>query len=88
MLDDFGQLGRSYLETDEEAADLKTVRGMIEGQYRNPVRLVALNTAEGGRVMSEDVALEVARRAAAVGAELPYQILTFLDARLAKPRPS
>ena len=48
VLDDFGKLGRSYREVDEEAADRDTViRNLIEGQYNNPVRIVGFSTAEG-----------------------------------------
>ena len=40
VLDDFGKLGRSYREIDEEAADKETIiRNLMEGQYNNPVRI-------------------------------------------------
>jgi len=42
VVDDFGSIGRSYRETDLERSDLETViMGMLEGQYQNPVRVVA-----------------------------------------------
>ena len=48
MLDDFGRLGRAWRETDEAGASRTTlVRNLLEGQYENPVRIVAFNTAEG-----------------------------------------
>jgi hypothetical protein len=73
VLDDFGELGRSYLETDEEEADLQTViRGMLAGEYRQPARVVAFNTAEGwSRDVSEDVAWTVINHAVDTGTRLP-----------------
>ena len=48
VLDDFGKFGRAYREVDEDATDRETViRHLMEGQYSNPVRIVAFNTAEG-----------------------------------------
>ena len=65
VLNDLGQLGRSYLETDEDHADLETIiRSLLVGEYSRPTRVVAFNTAEGwARDVSEDVAWEVLRRA-------------------------
>jgi hypothetical protein len=56
--EDFGHLGRAYRETDAAEADRETiVRNFISGQYRDAVRVVAFNTAEGwSRDVSEDVA--------------------------------
>jgi hypothetical protein len=65
VLDDFGELGRAYHETDEVEADEQTVVDhLLEGQYSRPVRVVAFNTAEGSsRDVSEDIARAVAERA-------------------------
>jgi hypothetical protein len=56
--EDFGHLGRAYRETDAAEADRETiVRNFISGQYRDAVRVVALNTAEGwSRDVSEEIA--------------------------------
>src|SRR6516165_894478 len=56
--EDFGHLGRAYLETNAAEADRQTiVRNFISGQYRNAVRVVAFNTAEGwSRDVSQDIA--------------------------------
>jgi hypothetical protein len=64
VLNDFGKLGRSYLETDEEQADVETIiRNLIVGEYRGPKRVVAFNTDEGwARDISEDVAREILNR--------------------------
>jgi hypothetical protein len=58
VVNDFGQLGRAYVETDEAAADEQTVINNISsGEYSNPVRVVAFNTAEGwSRDVTEDIA--------------------------------
>ena len=73
VLDDFGKLGRAYLETDEERADRETiVHNLLVGEYKRPVRVIAFNTAEfWSRDVSEDVAWEVVHRAAANGSRLP-----------------
>jgi hypothetical protein len=53
VADDFGRLGRAWREADYEATDVETViRDLLTGQYNNPVRVVAFNTAER---WSEDV---------------------------------
>jgi hypothetical protein len=72
VLDDFGQLGRVYLETEEEKADLETVViGLLRGEYKKPVRVVAFNTSEGwSRDVSEEVAWEVLTRASNEGLTL------------------
>ena len=61
VLDDLGKLGRAYREVDEEYADKATViRDISDGQYSNPVRVVAFNTAEGwSRDVTEDIAREI-----------------------------
>jgi hypothetical protein len=66
VLNDFGQLGRAYVETDEAAADEQTVISNISsGEYSNPVRVVAFNTAEGwSRDVTEDIAHALLEREA------------------------
>ena len=81
VLDDFGpRLGRAWRETDEERANRSTmVRNLLEGQYENPARVVAFNTAEG---WSRDVTIEIAdelRRRFVEYDELPVSLLWFLE---------
>jgi hypothetical protein len=81
VLDDFGpRLGRAWRETDEEGANRSTiVRNLLEGQYENPVRVVAFNTAEG---WSRDVTVEIAdelRRRFVETDEVPVSLLGFLE---------
>ena len=79
VLDDFGPVGRAYREADEEASDLDSIIDhMLSGEYRNPIRVVAFNTAEGwARDVSEDVAWEVLKRASAEGRTLPESTHDF-----------
>jgi hypothetical protein len=59
VLCDFGKYGRFYIETDPREADRDTiVRNMIDGQYDRPLRVIALNPAEG---WSRDVSEEIAK---------------------------
>ena len=81
VLDDFGALGRSWRETDEAEIDRETVIiSLLDGQYSNPVRVIAFNTAEGwSRDVSEDLADEIARRCAMEGFDVPPFLEAFVD---------
>ena len=76
VLDDFGALGRSWRETDEAEIDRETViLGLLNGQYSNPVRVIAFNTAEGwSRDVSEEMTDELVMRLAA-----PAGVQDFID---------
>src|SRR5690348_18453885 len=66
VLDDFGgRLGRAWRETDEESTDRRVlITDLLDGQYSNPARIAAFNTAEGwSRDVSEEIADEIARDA-------------------------
>jgi len=64
VLNDFGNLGRAYVETDEAEADEWTVvSNIMDGQYSNPARVVAFNIAEGwSRDVTESIAQAVLER--------------------------
>ena len=66
VLDDFGNSGRAYRETAEEAADFNTVvNDLMTGQFNNPVRVIAFNISEGwSRDVSDHVAWELLKRVA------------------------
>jgi len=51
-------------ETDEEATSRDVlIRDLMDGQYGNPARIVAFNTAEGwSRDVTKDIADELRRR--------------------------
>jgi hypothetical protein len=81
VVDDFGRKGRAYREADVEAADLETVIvDLLGGQYANPIRVVAFNTAEGwSRDVSEDIAQELRRRCDLQMTDAPSNIQDFIE---------
>ena len=81
VLDDFGTLGRAYVETDEAEADAQTIaKNLLNGQYRKPLRVVAFNLAEGwAHDVSEDVARIVVEQALAAGRALPEATRAFIE---------
>jgi|SRR6266852_3236031 len=81
VVNNFGRLGTAFTETDVERADLETViTDLISGQYSDPVRVVAFNTAKHwADDVSEDVALEIQRRLDLAGDDLPFSIEAFIE---------
>ena len=82
VLDDFGgRLGRAWRETHERTTDRQTViTDMIDGQYSNPARVVAFDTAEGwSRDVSKEIADQIARRCALDGFDVPPYLEGFVD---------
>jgi hypothetical protein len=81
VLDDFGRNGRCYRETDVERADLEAiVMGMLEGEYKNPVRVVGFNTAEKwSQDVSGDVAHELRRRCDLQLRDVPFYLEEFVE---------
>jgi hypothetical protein len=81
VLDDFGDLGRCWRETDVEATDLVTVvTDMLDGQCNSPVRVIGFNTAEGwSRDVSSDVAAELRRRCDLQLRQVPENIQEFVE---------
>jgi hypothetical protein len=79
--EDFGRNGRAYLETDATEADRDTIiRNLISGQYDDPIRVVAFNTAEGwSRDVSEDIAYEVLDQAHEADETLTEGTRRFID---------
>jgi hypothetical protein len=80
VLDDFGgRIGQAWRETNADATRLETVvADLLDGQYSNPVRVIAFNTAEGwSRDVSEDVAHELRRFCAEMGRDLPAFLQEF-----------
>jgi hypothetical protein len=88
VLNDFRQYGLAYCETYPDQADLVAViTDMLHGQYEHPIRVVALNTAEGWSAdASEDVAREIMRRVDLAGDELPPSLEAFVDQHLGADR--
>jgi hypothetical protein len=81
VVEDFGQFGRAFRETDIAEADLGTiVRNMISGEYRDPLRVVAFNTVEGwSRDVSEEIAYDVLDRAYDPDTTLSAGAKRFID---------
>jgi hypothetical protein len=84
VLDDFGKIGRAYREVDEEMADKATlIRHLMEGQYSNPVRIVAFNTSEGwSRDVTEDIAREIKDWSERKGEELSEGLSEWIEYQL------
>jgi hypothetical protein len=81
VAEDFGRQGRAWREADYEGTDLETViQDMLSGQYNNPIRVIAFNTAERwSEDVSEDVALEIRRRCDLQMREIPSPIQDFVE---------
>jgi len=79
VLDHLGILGRVWRERDDGDTDrVNLIRDLLEGQYSNPVRIVAFNTAEGwSRDVTGDIANELRQRCADRG-EIPNSLQSFL----------
>jgi hypothetical protein len=81
VVEDFGDFGQAYRETDLAESDLGTiVHNMISGEYRNPLRIVAFNTVEGwSRDVSEEIAYDVLDRAYDPDTTLSAGAKRFID---------
>jgi hypothetical protein len=81
VADDFGRNGSAWREADCETADLETViQDLLTGQYNNPIRVVAFNTAERwSEDVSEDVAHELRRRCDQQLRDIPLPLQDFTD---------
>jgi hypothetical protein len=81
VMDDLGRLGRVWREADVEAAELEAViLDLLSGQYRNPVRVVAFNTAEQwSQDVSADIAQELRRRCDLQQRDIPFFLQDFVD---------
>jgi hypothetical protein len=80
-IEDYGDLGRVFRETDIAEADHDTiVRNMISGEYEDPLRVVAFNTVEGwSRDVSEEIAYDVLDRAYDADTTLSAGAKRFID---------
>jgi hypothetical protein len=79
--DDLGRLGAVWREADDETTDLETViTDLLTGQYSDPVRVIAFNTAERwSQDVSEDVARELRRRCDLQLREVPSGLQDFVE---------
>jgi hypothetical protein len=82
VAEDFGKSGRAWREADyDEATDLETViQDLLDGQYNDPIRIVAFNTDERwSEDVSADIAAELRRRCDLQMRELPPTISDFVE---------
>ena len=81
VADDFGRNGRASGESDVETAELETtITGLPEGEYSNPVRIIAFNTAEKwSQDISGDIAQELRRRSDLQLRDVPSSIQDFVE---------
>jgi hypothetical protein len=81
VANDFGGHGRAWVEADIETTDLETViQDLLTGQYSNPIRVIAFNTAERwSEDVSEDVAHELRRRCDLQMRDVPFFLQDFTD---------
>ena len=81
VVDDFGRNGRCYREADVEDTGLETViADLLSGQYKNPVRVIAFNTAEKwSQDVSGDVAHELRHRCHEQMRDVPFGLQDFVD---------
>jgi hypothetical protein len=88
VINNCGNFGPAFAETDVCEADLETLIGdLMSGQYSDPVRVVAFNTAEHwAEDASEDIAREILRRLDLAGDALPSSIAAFVDSHLGPDR--
>jgi hypothetical protein len=71
---------RAWVESDYDATDLETViQDLLTGQYSNPTRVIAFNTAEHWSDVSEDVAQELRRRCDLEQRDIPFFLQNFTD---------
>ena len=85
VLDNLGRLGRIWPEVDAETTDLETViLDLLEGQYKDPVRVIGFNTAERGwsQDISVDVAHELRHRCDLQQCDVPFFLQSFTDQHL------
>ena len=81
VLDDFGRMGCAWRETNVEDTDLEAViNDLLEGQYSNPVRVIAFNPSEGWVCdVSEAIARKLRQRCADEGRELPDSLRQLVE---------
>jgi hypothetical protein len=81
VVDRFGALGVAYRETDVVRTDLETtITDLMSGQFSDPVRVVAFNTAERWtQDVSKDIALEIQSRSDIDGHDVPETLPDFVE---------
>jgi hypothetical protein len=80
VLNDFGPLGRAYVETGEaEAEEATIIENILSGQHSHPIRVIAFNTVEGwARDVTEDVAQAALSKAQSERRSISIVVQEFL----------
>jgi hypothetical protein len=88
VVDDFGRQGLSFQEVGLDRTDLESVIvDLMAGQYIDPVRVVAFNTAERwANDVSEDIAREIRRRADVAYEEVSPTVEDFVTRHAGRER--
>ena len=81
VLEDFGKLGRAWREIDEAGAnEAAVIAGILIGEYKHPVRVVAFNTDKGwSRDVTGEIALKLLEAAAGEGCSLGPSAREFVE---------
>src|SRR4051812_43408378 len=81
VMDNLGHTGTVWREADAQCTDLETlIADLLNGQYKNPVRVVGFNTAEGwSEDASANVAHELRRRCDQQMRDVPFFLQDFVD---------
>jgi hypothetical protein len=81
VVDELGKAGRVWREADVEDTDLEAViLDLLEGQFKDPIRVVAFNSAEKwSEDVSGDIAQELRRRCDHQLRDVPFFLQDFVD---------
>jgi hypothetical protein len=81
VLEHFGKLGNAWREIDEaEANEAAVIAGILTGEYKHPLRVVAFNTDEGwSRDVTSEVALKLSEAAAREDCSLGSSAREFVE---------
>jgi hypothetical protein len=81
VADDLGPVGRVWPEAGFETTDLEMVTvGVLTGQHKNPIRVVAFNTPEGwSRDITSEIAHELRNRCDLQRRDVPFFLHEFVD---------
>ena len=81
VLDDIGRGFCAWRETNVEDTDLEAViNDLLEGQYSDPVCVIAFNVSQGwARDVSEEIARKLRQRCADEHSELPDSLQQLVE---------
>jgi hypothetical protein len=84
VIDNFGRLGSIY----RERSDLETtIADLMSGQFNDPARVVAFNTAERwAQDVSQDIALEIQSLCDIDSHDVPETLRDFVDSHAGSDR--